>query len=446
LFVYFLSSYNDYQKHKYLSMTELEKQCNANLVLPLFDRQSSDYCFQKSHEIFSKPLKTPTAFEQTESTSQMHNYTDDSLFDIENTIKSLDSDFLKRYNNLENLETSDSLLNKELGHNENNEVLQMEAQTLKKTEIPLESSDFFLNRRRSLKLKSSVEDMSREFLPFDKTLKSGDSTSRTENSNAPMFETCVESRNFRPSQNQFDCYRTLSFAYRGKNPNNIPQNLNNLMEGFNNVQNGAQHSRKNNMKNRSLSVRARNLRRLSYNQINMEKSSSSSDSDFAHSECNISSKTMRSKQSKRQTGNMLPNRKKLYGSSSSIKSAPHYYFFDEHHSFKADDDFNQQLYTKKSHHNTDFSDSNFDISEYSANHPTCKYFPGIQENNQISQLAQNFQWPQKIHASAVFHSDVNADAKRLQILYEGNKNVLQQYSSKKTHIEPDDLLFRGKIS
>jgi hypothetical protein len=438
-------------------MTELEKQCNANLVLPLFDRQSSDYCFQKTHEIFSKSLKTPTSLNQTESTAQIHNFTNESLFDIENTIKSLDSDFLKRYNNLEKLDTSDTLLVEELSQNENCDALKTETQLLKKTEIPLETSEFFMNRKKSLK--SSAEDMCHNFLPADKTLLSAE-LAREENSNLnmsnKMFETNnVESINFKPFQNQFDCYRSLPFTSREKNKTDvyskkIHKNLTHLMNDFNNAQNSTQPSRKNNPKNRSLSVRARNLRRLSYNQINMDNSSSSSDSDLAHSEYNISSKIVRAKQSKRKSCNMLPNKKKLYGSNTSIKSAPHYYFFDDQHSFKCNDDLDRQwmekLYSQKSHNNTDFSDNNCDISEFSINHPNCKYFPGLQENNRNTNLTQNFQWPQKIHASAIFEHDSNADSRRLQVLYEGNKNVLQQYSSRKAHIESEKLLFRGKIS
>lgn len=109
------------------------------------------------------------------------------------------------------------------------------------------------------------------------------------------------------------------------------------------------------------SVRARNLRRLSYNPINMiDSSSSTSESDLdksmAHSECDIRSKMYSSRFQKRRQRYMnkkshktaqggyyrsensqysnssnpgVNGREKLYGSNASIKSAPHYNYITD---------------------------------------------------------------------------------------------------------------------
>lgn len=86
------------------------------------------------------------------------------------------------------------------------------------------------------------------------------------------------------------------------------------------------------------SIRARNLRRLSYNPIALESSSSSSsepefDNSIAHSECDIRTKmyssTRQRNSLKRKSQNFHSNPfvrgpDKLYGSNASIKSAPQY--------------------------------------------------------------------------------------------------------------------------
>ncbi|XP_053674184.1 uncharacterized protein LOC128724484 [Anopheles nili] len=101
------------------------------------------------------------------------------------------------------------------------------------------------------------------------------------------------------------------------------------------------------------SIRARNLRRLSYNPINMihtSSSSSSSDSDqdrrrnlLAHSECDIrtrlhtttasaANRRRRHQQymSRKSNSNSASSQDKLYGSNASIKSAPQYNHSDRH--------------------------------------------------------------------------------------------------------------------
>lgn len=114
------------------------------------------------------------------------------------------------------------------------------------------------------------------------------------------------------------------------------------------------------------SVRARNLRRLSYNPINMiDSSSSTSESDLdkstAHSECDIRSKMYSSRFQKRrqrylnkkstrktsqggyyrsensQYSNSSNPREKLYGSNASIKSAPHYNYITDRKKFLNED-------------------------------------------------------------------------------------------------------------
>lgn len=81
------------------------------------------------------------------------------------------------------------------------------------------------------------------------------------------------------------------------------------------------------------SIRARNLRRLSYNPISMIDSSSSSseselDRNHAQSECDIRSKLnsrrRRQYMQRRSNSNSASSQDKLYGSNASIKSAPQY--------------------------------------------------------------------------------------------------------------------------
>ncbi|XP_052892538.1 activated Cdc42 kinase-like [Anopheles moucheti] len=90
------------------------------------------------------------------------------------------------------------------------------------------------------------------------------------------------------------------------------------------------------------SIRARNLRRLSYNPINMvDSSSSSSESEFdrnlVHSECDIRSRlhTTASRRRRHQymtrksNSNSASSQDKLYGSNASIKSAPQYNYHSD---------------------------------------------------------------------------------------------------------------------
>ncbi|XP_050098482.1 activated Cdc42 kinase-like [Anopheles aquasalis] len=91
------------------------------------------------------------------------------------------------------------------------------------------------------------------------------------------------------------------------------------------------------------SIRARNLRRLSYNPINMVDSSSSSseselDRQLAHSECDIRSRlhnstntTRRRRQymNRKSNSNSASSQDKLYGSNASIKSAPQYNYHSD---------------------------------------------------------------------------------------------------------------------
>uniref|UniRef100_A0A182QNF6 non-specific protein-tyrosine kinase n=1 Tax=Anopheles farauti TaxID=69004 RepID=A0A182QNF6_9DIPT len=94
------------------------------------------------------------------------------------------------------------------------------------------------------------------------------------------------------------------------------------------------------------SIRARNLRRLSYNPINMvDSSSSSSESELernlAHSECDIRSRlhttaTRRRRHqymTRKSNSNSASSQDKLYGSNASIKSAPQYNYHSDRHQY-----------------------------------------------------------------------------------------------------------------
>uniref|UniRef100_A0A8D8CUI3 (northern house mosquito) hypothetical protein n=1 Tax=Culex pipiens TaxID=7175 RepID=A0A8D8CUI3_CULPI len=124
------------------------------------------------------------------------------------------------------------------------------------------------------------------------------------------------------------------------------------------------------------SIRARNLRRLSYNPISMiTSSSSSSESEhdprqLAHSECDIRSKLSarrRRYMQRRSNSNSASSQDKLYGSNASIKSAPQYNYNSDRQQ--------QQFYNNYPYHYTDYADRDDDDDDDDDDRPPNPVIP-----------------------------------------------------------------------
>lgn len=200
------------------------------------------------------------------------------------------------------------------------------------------------------------------------------------------------------------------------------------------------------------SIKARNLRRLSYNPIVLESSSSSSsenefDRSIAHSECDIRSTTLTSRRRRQYLNRKLTDGTnapdKLYGSNASIKSAPQYNYvsdrqvhnyLDQKFSFGYDCEdgvysgytesplvngsgklFHARVFEPKCkdppmpNFNRNILFSEFDVSKLTGKSPTTQSF--LQEMfpstaSKINKSAPGFQWPEKIHASTVKQNDL----------------------------------------
>lgn len=287
------------------------------------------------------------------------------------------------------------------------------------------------------------------------------------------------------------------------------------------------------------SIRARNLRRLSYNPINMiDNSSSSSDDDsefdksIAHSECDIRTKMLTSRRRRqylnRKTSNTNLNHDKLYGSNASIKSAPQYNNFanerqpsyamnknnngggsggnnsiyleetllkSSYNEFDCDDrniyDFGSNIINSnylqslsgynvkknpqpKSAIDRELLFSEFDVTKLTGKSPTTpSYFDNVPpigsypadsnarklaalessssqnpNNNNSQSKLQPFQWPEKIHASAVKQNDIIWQRRGQNSKLGGSQQLIdcvkmkQRYISDTSSTETDSIDFR----
>lgn len=287
------------------------------------------------------------------------------------------------------------------------------------------------------------------------------------------------------------------------------------------------------------SIRARNLRRLSYNPINMiDNSSSSSDDDsefdksIAHSECDIRTKMLTSRRRRqylnRKTSNTNLNQDKLYGSNASIKSAPQYNNFanERQPSYAMNKNNNgggsggnnsiylEETLLKSSYNEYDCDDRNiydfgsniinsnylqslsgynvkknpqpksaidrellfseFDVTKLTGKSPTTpSYFDNVPpigsypadsnarklaalessssqnpNNNNSQSKLQPFQWPEKIHASAVKQNDIIWQRRGQNSKLGGSQQLIdcvkmkQRYISDTSSTETDSIDFR----
>uniref|UniRef100_A0A1A9ZW58 non-specific protein-tyrosine kinase n=1 Tax=Glossina pallidipes TaxID=7398 RepID=A0A1A9ZW58_GLOPL len=104
----------------------------VDIRIPLFDKKSSDFCFEKSREILSRPLTFGSQILASDNTSSvpptLEEYKDsfasvdrgedsrkktlnENLFDIENTLKALNLDFMHTYTDLDKTDSDETILN-----------------------------------------------------------------------------------------------------------------------------------------------------------------------------------------------------------------------------------------------------------------------------------------------------------------------------------------------
>lgn len=407
-------------------MTEIEsfRDNPRDIRIPIFDKKTSDFCFEKSREILSKPfsidLNTST-LDKRMFDKKTRDMIGENLLDIEKTLNALNLDFLQAFNELEKTDSAETLF----GENfllENN----LKSQSSMKTMANFKK---FSNDLDNTAKKSAARDyyspLDKRSTASDKSYSPKDSQKTTPNSYSPQESTAtsrglffnynpVNNRSMFPSPtkrmfanqqflNQARKYdealqsgpRQRSMSFNENLEMKSPITTAKLLATQKSVEvrkTGSLDEEKiernyilptqsqllaskprNIITYKPKSVRARNLRRLSYNPLNMVDSSSSSNSgsemepSIAHSECDIRSKIYSSRFQKRRqqylnnhrklnnstssavyqrghsqysnngSGSNMNGRDKLYGSNTSIKSAPHYNYMSDRKRFSNDD-------------------------------------------------------------------------------------------------------------
>lgn len=420
---------NAYTNQRFRSLTEIEnfRDGPRDLKIPIFDKKSSDFCFEKSREILSKPFSidlNPTTLDRRSFDKKTRDLIGENLLDIEKTLNALNLDFLQAFNELEKTDSAETLF----GENfllENN----LKAQGSMKT---MSNFKKFTNDLDNKAKKSATRDyyspLEKRSTVSDKSYSPKDSQKTTPNSYSPQ-ESTATSRGFffnynpinnrsmflSPTKRMFANQQFLNQARKYDESIQGPRQRGRSMSFTENLEikspisfvglaktqlnqkpaevkkTGSLDEEKaersyilptqselNAIKPRNIitykpkSVRARTLRRLSYNPLNIVDSSSSSsesemDRSIAHSECDIRSKIYSSRFQKRRqqylgnhrklnnsnsssyyqrNGSQYSNnssnsnvngRDKLYGSNASIKSAPHYNYMSDRKKFPNED-------------------------------------------------------------------------------------------------------------
>lgn len=404
-------------------MTEIEKYPNTDLIIPLFDKESSDFCFEKSREILSKPfsLDIPPGFSTKNFDKKTRDLIGENLLEIENTLKALNLDFIQTYNDLEKTDSAETLFGENFNTYEaspkihgtkiakfidlnygvngvgiggsggggivSSENAGIDGKIMKtcKKGGGTGSSEFFIDIPR--KLDSTPES---NFSPKETSISSRRSSSQK--SNYSPQETNYSPREFalndrsliNCNKNEFisisgrkinaspirnittsnssihsggiQSYSTTTASNRRADDNSSPSHRQRSMSFTDNYnlqspvlseppmvmtkyETRADSTDVSYNKTRSVitckpkSVRARTLRRLSYNPIIFDSSSSSSsetefDRSIAHSECDIRSKMTHSRR-RRAYRKSSQAQDKIYGSNASIKSAPQYNYAND---------------------------------------------------------------------------------------------------------------------
>uniref|UniRef100_A0A1B0DRG1 Uncharacterized protein n=1 Tax=Phlebotomus papatasi TaxID=29031 RepID=A0A1B0DRG1_PHLPP len=474
---------------------------------------------QKSREILTKPFNLPTTplggGKQDDFDKKTRDLIGENLIDIENTLKALNLDFMQTYNELEKTDSAETLFgDANYSSVEKNPKIRNSAMKLSKLyelgnfqrsgieKVPNRRSqtpetlsyspkgDQYNSGRRS-----SASPQEKSFSPRDMKFSThgyvnlnrdsgGFGPGKVMMSASPPIRTNYSSNNsihtlmqmYTTNQAQMQQQRMLQMENEGNFPHrkrsmSFTENYDlkspvcaqpSLGTGPNqsgNFPRGQTATVRPHVGHKSKSAKARTLRRLSYNPIVLDSStSSSSESEFdrsiAHSECDIRTKMLTSRRRKqylnRKSATNSSNPDKLYGSNTSIKSAPQYNysngrepaqshrnqgrfgdsgerFVDYGEDFRMEQeiyDYRNGGYQKfiqpppRNYINSEGSTypereylypPEFDVSKLTGKSPTTQGFFGAATNGATASTATSrpvFQWPEKIHASAVKHNDL----------------------------------------
>lgn len=578
---------NNQNTKRFYSLSEIENyHQKSEIRIPLFDKESADFCFEKSCEILSKPFNLESGGNNAAlNEKKSRDFIGQNLLDIENTLKALNLDFLQAFNELEKTDSSETLFGEAYSYDSAGINPKLRSSALRLTKL---SQHYKLANK--LDFSPKLWKNNNQFSPSDKTPqphsagvsghfftncseKFDDKRSSTPDTGFASRETnsssrrssqkssyspqeshyspkdcnleianrsitslhCQEQRVFTSAQNktvhssinsiyslmhstptpnrryfELDCNRkrSMSFSenYDLKSPTLSephPNNVDSKILTRNKPRKSSVYKPR--------SVRARNLRRLSYNPIILDSSSSSScdtdlEKNMAHSECDIRSTVSKSSRRRRhylnrKTINTVSNQDKLYGSNASIKSAPQYNYSNDRIVHKyLDQQINYRNYgcdkgingygvvddgrgricitgsgsgggvgsvssgsgsiaTNVIHqprgflseatsvnYNRNILYSEFDVTKLTGKSPTTQsflseIFPEQQSTKNTANPAKSnvFQWPDKIHASAVKQNDLLIRRQQENQI----KNIVtvttQQYSSNSSCSDTDPV-------
>jgi hypothetical protein len=425
----------------------------------LFDKRSSDFCFEKSREILSKPFTidlNASSLDKRYFDKKTRDLIGENLMDIEKTLNALNLDFLQAFNELEKTDSAETLFGEnfllennlksstmtKLSNNYNNNNFSVDKKSSKDFYSPLDKRSSTPEKSFSSPKDSSQRTTPSSFSPQESTVTSrgfffnypGSSgvglginrslflspTKRMGFSNSAIQKSLQQQGNSsfqnqmrnEPFPNDYTNtvgprQRSMSFTenFEVKSPISMkaqsfksqlhPKSMDvpSIKQTFAGTLGKKTdddlsfilptqsqllaNKPRNIITYKPKSIRARNLRRLSYNPINMvDSSSSSSESDLdrsmALSECDIRSKMHHSRYYRRRyqqqyhrklnnsassgyydqegstkntskfnssnSSNMAINgRNKLYGSNASIKSAPQYNYMSDRKKYLRED-------------------------------------------------------------------------------------------------------------
>lgn len=544
---------------RFRSLSEIEKY-QSDIRIPLFDKESADFCFEKSRELLSKPINLDLSdgCDSNKLSKKTRDFIGENLLDIENTLKALNLDFMQTFNELEKTDSAETLFG-DMGY-------QYDAQVnpkIRNSAVKLSKAQQNFSGGTKVDISPKSTKSTIQFSPLDKQQstfmnaqfygepfgdKIDDKRSSTPDTGFASRETNTSSRrssqkssyspqesHYSPREFNFSNQDTRAYineiAHNTKNhplSPNRPSIVNTSNNSIHSVHTPTQSrlldleksfpSRQRSMSftenydlkspimsepqnNRHLkygpsimrqkprsavaykpkSIKARNLRRLSYNPIVLESSSSSSSGNefepsIAHSECDIRSTTVTARR-RRQYLNRKFNESsnvpdKLYGSNASIKSAPQYNYvsdrqvhnyLDQKFSFgyRCEDSgiygegpsingsgkvfHPRNGYEAKckeppmSHFNRNILFSEFDVSKLTGKSPTTQSF--LQEmfppgGSKVNKSSPGFQWPEKIHASTVKQNDLMWRQQKTTIV-KPPKIAQTPYSSDSSSTETD---------
>jgi hypothetical protein len=110
----FLCGCLDLALKRFRSLTEIENYRDGarDIKIPIFDKESSDFCFEKSREILSKPFSIdliPSPLEKQSFDKKTCDLIGENLLDIEKTLNALNLDFMQAFNEFEKTDSAETL-------------------------------------------------------------------------------------------------------------------------------------------------------------------------------------------------------------------------------------------------------------------------------------------------------------------------------------------------